>query len=402
MDAGKDIKHHHDDESTIVLTCSKGIAPMLAAELSALDFPIVQESVASITTRGTFHDCMRLNLQLRTAQRVLYQLNHFRAEDPDMLYERLSQIKWDELISPDVPLSVTSVVDTPTIRDTRFANLKVKDAVVDKIKASFGRRPDSGPSRKGAAVVHLYWKGQDATVYIDTSGEPLYKRGYRLEGLVAPLQETLGAAIMLCTGWRGLGHLLNPMCGSGTLSIEAAMLALDMAPGSLREEFGFMHTKLFNKAGWEEIKTKEAAKHKTALSHRIIASDISPEAVEAARNNAREAGVEEHIDFAVSDFADSAVPAPAPGAKNVLVMNPEYGERLGSKAELQLTYPAIGDFLKQKCHGYTGYVLAGNMKLMKTIGLKTSRRIPLYNGPIECRLLEFELYAGTKKAAPNL
>jgi putative N6-adenine-specific DNA methylase len=375
--------------SKILVTCPKGVPPILAKEIASLGFPVRRRITAAVETVGTPADCMRLNLWLRTAHHVLRLISEFEARDARQLYEWLVRLPWEEHIAEDGYVSVTSAVNNPTIRDTRFASLRCKDAVVDRIKQQCGRRPDSGPSRD-RSVVFLFWRGRECSVYVDTSGESLAKRGYRKVGLEAPMQETLAAAIVLSTSWRGRGHFVNPMCGSGTLAIEAALLALDRAPGLPRSNFGFMHLRDFDAAAWEALRREAATRAQDRCDGGIIATDIRPDAVEAARRNAAGAGVEGSIEFGVCDFAETGIPA----GGGVVVLNPEYGERQGDPAELEAVYRRIGDFLKRKCSGWTGYVFTGNPGLGRMIGLHPRRQTRLFNGGIECRLLEYELYRG--------
>jgi putative N6-adenine-specific DNA methylase len=380
------------EKNRIFITCPKGIQTYLASEVQSLGFPVLYESVSGVETEGTLDDIMRLNLFLRTGHRVLYLLSEFTAKTPDELYIKTAKVPWEDYIYENGYLSITSTVDTPTITDSRFANLKCKDAIADRFMKKFGRRPDSGPERD-RVVVHLHWKDEECRLYIDTSGEPLSKRGYRKIPLAAPLQETLASAIIIATGWQDNGNLINPMCGSGTLAIEAALIGLEKAPGILKNNFCFMHLRGFDKALWEELRMEASQRSKRTLQHRIIATDISGKAVEAARKSAMTAGVEHLIEFGICDFRDTTVPA---GSGTVL-LNPGYGERMGEIDELAGTYAGIGDFFKQKCGGYTGFVFTGNPGLAKKIGLRSRRKIQFFNGPIECRLLEYELYEGTKK-----
>jgi putative N6-adenine-specific DNA methylase len=270
--------------------------------------------------------------------------------------------------------------------------VKCKDAIVDRIRNQCGQRPDSGNERAGA-VVFLYWNQDDVKVYLDTSGESLSRRGYRKIPMKAPMQETLAAAVVMATGWNYEGAFVNPMCGSGTLAIEAALLAQGRPPGLLRSNYGFMHIKNFDAAVWQTCRTAARALPKRKMTGPIIASDISADAVAAARQNARTAGVEQLIEFHVCDFSETPVP---PGG-GVVLLNPEYGERLGSEPELEPLYHNIGDFFKKRCKGYTGYVFTGNLELGKRIGLRSSRRILFFNSQIECRLLGFQLYDGSKR-----
>ncbi len=382
----------HHSPHPLLIACAKGIPPYLKTELEALGFPIKAELEAGIETVGTLTDAMRLNLLLHTGNRVLLELARFTARQPDDLYSRIQTIPWENIIPDTGYFTVTSFVNTPAIRDSRFANVKVKDAIVDRFREKTGRRPDSGNERSGA-VVFLYWNQGDAKIYLDTSGESLSRRGYRKIPMAAPMAESLAAAVVSATGWTGEGNFINPMCGSGTLAIEAALWAQGRPPGLLRSNYGFMHLKGFDDEAWQKIRQEARVLPKRKFTGKIIASDIRTDAVEAARQNARTAGVEQLIEFSVCDFADTALPE----GGGVVLFNPEYGERLGEEKELEPVYRAIGDFFKQKCMGYTGYVFTGNLVLGKMIGLRHSRRILFFNANIECRLLGFKLYAGTKR-----
>ena len=278
-----------------------------------------------------------------------------------------------------------------------YPNLKIKDAIVDRILKNTGSRPDSGKERTHV-VVQAYWKGDRCWIYLNTSGQKVSDRNYRKFPVAAPLRESLAAAIILATGYDGSQPLVCPMCGSGTLAIEAALIASRRVPGLMRTNFAFMHTKLYDEDAWQQMRNdalKQNKKRGKAEYHpaRIIATDNDPTAVEAARRNAMTAGVDHLIDFAVRDFADTEIP----DGGGIIVMNPEYGMRLGELEELKALYARIGDFFKQKCGGYTGYLFTGNPELAKKVGLRTSRRIPFFNGSIECRLLKYDLYAGTRK-----
>ncbi len=377
--------------SRILITCAKGIPPVLATELRGIGFPVVAQNLSGVETEGSLADTLLLNLWVRSGHRVLFQVREFPAHNADGLYRGLLSIAWEEYLPEDGYLCVTSSVENETIRDPRFASLKCKDAIVDRIKQKTGRRPDSGPERD-RSVVHLYWKDDRCVVYLDTSGEPLSRRGYRTIPLAAPMQETLAAAVVLSAGWSGAGNFVNPLCGSGTLAIEAALVGLNRAPGILRENFGFMHIKGFNRPQWDRLREEAGQRQRTATTGRIIATDIEPRAIEAARKNATSAGVEHIIEFGVCDFRDT----PLPGS-GIIMMNPPYGERMGDAKVLEGLYSDIGDFLKQKCTGYTAYLFTGNPALAKKVGLKPSRSTAFFNSAIECRLLEYELYEGTRK-----
>ncbi len=390
-------------KTRILITCPKRITPYLRAETEALGFTVLEEAPAGILTEGTFADTMRLNLHIRTGHRVLFQLQKFYLRSPDDLYKSLMTMDWETIIPDDGYLSVISSVDTESINNSLFANVKCKDAIVDRIRKKRGKRPDSG-SDTSRAVVFLYWKDNDCVIYLDTSGESLSQRGYRTMPWKAPMRESLAAAAVMATRWDKASALVNPMCGSGTLAIEAAQLALGQASGLLRENFGFMHVLGYDhqaRKTWKTLQEKARAGVRTELSFPIIASDISEEAVEAARHNAQAAGVERFITFEVSDFAATSLPEVLPNTHPAIILNPEYGLRLGEETDLETTYKAIGDFFKQRCSGYTGYVFTGNMDLAKKIGLKAKRRMEFYNADIDCRLLEYELYAGSRRVVPE-
>ncbi len=376
----------------IILTCSKGIAPVLKEEVLALGLPVYTEFPAGVESAGTLADCMRLNLHLRTAHRVLWFLGEFPAATVSDYYSGIRKILWEDWIPETEYFSVSSSVEHESIKDTRFANQKCKDAIADRIKEVHGRRPDSGPEQKGASVF-VYWRGPSCSVYLDTSGEPLSRRSYRKNPFKAPMQETLAAAVILLSGWRGDGHFINPMCGSGTLAIEAALIAQNRAPGLLRSNFAFMHLRGFRQSEWSALRQQARNAAKKRIDGRIIATDHDPRAIQAARSNAMTAGVDHLMTFDVCDYAQT----PVPDGGGIVVLNPEYGERLGEVKRLEAVYSGIGDFLKRKCSGYKGYVFTGNLDLAKKVGLKTSRRITLFNSSIECRLLEYPLYQGSKK-----
>lgn len=372
---------------TISITCPKRMTSSLREELTELGFPVLKERLAGVETRGSLYDCMKLNLLLRTAHRVHYLLGTFSAPNATELHKKLISIPWENYIDPNGYLSITSFIKNKTITNTQFANLKVKDAIVDQIRAKKGSRPDSGPDLS-KTVVFLFWKGTEASIYLDTSGQSISRRGYRIENHTAPMQETLAAAIVKSTKWKPGQHFINPMCGSGTLAIEAALMALNRAPGLLRPNYGFKHILGFDQGELNGLRSE--IKHQSSRDFKgtIIATDNDPRAIIAAKKNAKTAGVDHLIEFELCDFSETQIPDGA----GVVVLNPPYGERIGHNQHLESLYKAIGDFFKHKCSDKWGYVFTGNLDLAKKIGLRTNQRIELYNSTIECRLLEFELY----------
>ncbi len=380
------------EESKIIITCNKRLSPYLQQEVEALGFEIKRSFQTGVELLGTVNDCITLNLNLRCASQILYLLKSFTAADPQALYEDLVTIEWEKLIDFSGYFSITSNVNNEHIRTPLFANVKVKDAIVDRIKSIKGIRPDSGADQN-KAVFHLYWQEDKADIFIDTSGETIAKHSYRKIPGKAPMLEALASSTIMATGWDRKSTFINPMCGSGTLAIEAALMATEKTPGFFRMNYGFMHIMGYDEQVFFAQRRILKDKAIKQLDFKIIATDISDDAVDIARKNANTAGVEHLIEFAVCDFADTEVPE-TPG---VVMFNPEYGERLGVHTKLEITYKRIGDYLKQKCLGYKGYVFTGNPDLAKKVGLSAKRRIEFYNGKLDCRLLEYELYDGSKR-----
>ena len=378
--------------SSIFITCNKRLAPYLAKEVAALGYIAQAVQPTGVLLTGTMTDCIRLNLNLRCASQVMYSLKKFICRGPDDLYRQIHRMPWETIVPQGGYLSINSTVYHHSIRTDMFASVKVKDAIVDRIRDKTGRRPDAGPTLEGT-VVYLYWKDEAAEIFMDTT-ETLAKHGYRKIPGKAPMLEALAAATLLATKWDRKSPFVNPMCGSGTLAIEAALLATGRMPGLLRENYAFMHVQGYKERAYLEALEATRARVKEVPGLRIIASDISDDAVHIAKINAGIAGVENYIEWAVCDFAETTVPMEESGA---VMFNPEYGERLGEVDELEGTYARIGDFLKKNCGGHTGYIFTGNLELARKIGLKASRRIEFYNGKIDCRLLEYELYAGSRR-----
>ena len=381
-----------NEKGIIFITCAPGLTDCLRQEVEGLGFTVQSSHKAGVEITARLEDVMLLNLNLRTAFNVLFLLREFDCATPDELYKQVYDMRWEDVISPNEYISVVPRVDTPTIKNSMFASVKVKDAIVDRITKAVGRRPDSG-SKRDHIVIHIYWKDDHCWLYLNTSGQKLSDRGYRKMPHTAPMQETLAAGVILTSGYDGGVPFVALMCGSGTLAIEAALIAAHKAQGLLRSNYGFMHIKDFDSEKWQNLRRETLKKSRKTLPFRIIATDIDEKAIYAAKKNALTAGVDHLIEFVTCDFADT----PIPPEKGIVILNPEYGERLGQIRELEKTYERIGDFFKQKCAGYTGYIFTGNMALAKKVGLRASRRIPFFNGAIECRLLKYELYEGSRE-----
>ncbi|MEP7256788.1 MAG: class I SAM-dependent RNA methyltransferase [Flavitalea sp.] len=381
------------DNGDITITCNKRLTPYLAEEVRELGFDIGETFITGLRLKGNMQDCIRLNMNVRCASQVLYSLNHFEAADADDVYRAVSEIEWENFLPEGVYFSVTSNVSNPTINNSLFANLRVKDAIVDRLRNIRGARPSTGSDLTGA-VIHLFWKNKEAEIFLDTSGDSLARHGYRKVPGRAPMLEALAAATILASKWNRATPFINPMCGSGTLAIEAALIATNTRPGLFRNNYAFMHLNGYQEEAFLQERGLLEKKITTLKGLRIIATDYSSQAITNARKNALAAGVDDLVEFSVCDFAETPVPQ---GEKGAVFFNPEYGERLGELSELAETYQRIGDFMKKQCGGYSGYVFTGNMDLAKKIGLKATRKIEFYNSAIDCRLLEYELYEGSRR-----
>ena len=413
-----------DQNFPIIISCAKQLSKWTEVEVREMGYTPVEVTENTVVVRGAMRDVMRLNLHLRTAHRVLVPLLRTTCRNIRDLYRAVVSIDWENHLEPDGYFSVSSIVHNLTVRDTRIPSLYTKDAIADRMREKCQRRPDSGGENRGAAVF-VYWEKDEAIVYLDTSGEPLSKRGYRRIPGSAPMQETLAAACVMATGWDRKTPFLSPMCGSGTPAIEAVLMAMNRAPGALKGHFAFQSIKGYThiipgesapnvaprqRAGatpeqiWKEMVLAAKAEEKTEGLPRIVATDISPEAVENAHTNAIAAGVAPYIEFKACDFADTPVPEPSspiphPSSLGTVFFNPEYGIRLGDPAELAPVYERIGAFLNEKCRGWTGALITGNPDLARLVNLYYKTRIPFFNGPIDCRLF---LYEGCELKGQNV
>jgi 23S rRNA (guanine2445-N2)-methyltransferase / 23S rRNA (guanine2069-N7)-methyltransferase len=377
-------------------TTAKGMESLLSEELLGFGAIDIKESKAGVSFKGPLEIGYRACLHSRIANRILCVLKTFIAVDADALYEEVQKIEWREHLTTKNTFAVTfssirSRLIENAIRHSHFGALKVKDAIVDQFRAHGGERPSIDPIYPELRV-NVYLEGDVATVSIDLSGESLHKRGYREEGNEAPLKENLAAAILMLSNWtkkEGF-DFLDPMCGSGTLPIEAALMASRTAPGLLRKSYGFLGWLQHDQTLWKRL--QEEAKDNIIRDQKklpkIAGYDRDIRALNLASSNAEKAGLLKLIHFEKRDFVNCE----PLGTHGLLVINPPYGERLGEVNELKALYKQIGDVMKQKFKGYEGYIFTGNPDLAKSVGLKASRRFVLYNGPIECRLLKYELY----------
>ncbi len=374
----------------VFITCKDRSVSYLEQEVRELGFIPEAVTRTGLEVSASLEQCMDLNLHLRTASHVLYEIKSFYLRNADDIYRRFKAIPWEDYLDVDGYFSVNSVAENESVTTPLIVNVKVKDAIVDRFRDLKGRRPDSGSDFSGL-VIQVYWKETQAIVYLNTSGETLAKHGYRKIPGKAPMMEALAAATIFATEWNTRVPLINPMCGSGTLAIEAALIASKRYPGLYREHYAFQHILGYQAETFLAKKKKLENKVIHDPGVIIIASDISLQAISFAQENAAFAGVDHMITFQTGDFAETEIPEKPRG---VIFFNPEYGERLGDLGELEETYKRMGDFMKQNCAGYRGYIFTGNMDLAKKIGLKASRRIEFWNGTIDCRLLRYDMYEG--------
>ena len=404
-----------DRNYPIIISCAKELSRWTEIEVEEMGYKPIEVTENTVVVRGSMRDVFALNLNLRTAHRVLVPLLRTTCRNIKDLYYAAFSIDWENLLEADGYFSVSSTVHNYTIRDTRLPSLYTKDAIADRMREKCQRRPDSGGENKGAAIF-VYWERDEVIFYLDTSGEPLSKRGYRKIPGSAPMQETLAAACIMALHWDRRSPFISPMCGSGTPAIEAVLMAMNKAPGSLKGHFAFQSIKGYSQiipgesaptvaprqhvgASPEQIWKEMVLEAKGREIHEglplVVATDISPEAVENAHMNAISAGVAPYITFKACDFGDTDVPQ---GEKGVVFFNPEYGIRLGTYEELAPIYTRIGTFMHEKCSGYTGGLITGNPDLARLVELYYKTRVPFFNGPIDCRLF---IYPGCELKGQN-
>jgi putative N6-adenine-specific DNA methylase len=368
-------------------TCGRGIEPVLAEELHALGAAQVEPGRGGVHFSGDLALLYQANLWLRTAIRVLRPILDVKVTSPDELYEAVRSLDWSQYLTPEHTLAVDCNVRDSHITHSKYAALRVKDAICDQFVERCGKRPSVNVDEPMVGLnLHIY--RDRAVLSLESSGESLHKRGYRPILTRAPLNEALAAALVLLTGWRGERPFADPLCGSGTLAIEAAWIALRRPPGLTRKRFGFQGWMDFDVELWTALRDEARRGVGRALAAPIVAADVRGDAVSFAINNARAAGIGHLLRFDKRDVRDFQPPEGAPG---VLVCNPPYGERIGEEKNLFGLYRLLGEVFAQRCAGWTAYVFTGNPRLAQAIGLTPAAEIPLFNGKIPCRLLKFDL-----------
>jgi putative N6-adenine-specific DNA methylase len=367
-------------------TCARRLEPLLARELRELGAAHVVEGRGGVHFQGDRATLYRANLWLRTAVRVLMPILEVPAASPEELYDAVQTVDWSQYLTPEHTLAVDCNVRDSNLTHSKYAALKVKDAICDQFVARTGRRPSVDVENPMIGLnLHVY--RNEAVLSLDSSGESLHKRGYRPILTKAPLNEALAAALILQTGWRGDVPLVDPLCGSGTLCIEAAWMALQRPPGLTRKRFGFMGWMDYDVRLWTGLRDEARRGVRKDLAQPILGHDVRADAIRFAQGNARAAGIGHLLQFEVRDVRDFR---PPPGRPGILICNPPYGERIGEEKELRGLYRTIGEVFRAHCQGWTLYVFTGNAFLARQLGMKQLQQYDFFNGKIPCRLLRFD------------
>lgn len=373
-------------EFELIAKTFMGLEPVLAQELIELGANDVQIGRRMVSFSGDKEMMYRANFQLHTAIRILKPIKHFKARSADEVYEEVQKIDWSQYIEPKKTFSVDSVVYSEEFRNSRFVTYKVKDAIVDQFREKTGERPNISISNPDIRL-HIHIAEYDATLSLDSSGESLHRRGYRQESVEAPLNEVLAAGMILMTGWRGETDFIDPMCGSGTLPIEAALIARNISPGVFRKEFAFERWPDFDQELFSTIYDDDSRERE--FTHHIYGYDIDMKAVNTAALNVRAAGLSKDVTIEQKDFATFTQPSD----KAIIVTNPPYGERI-STPNLLGTYKMIGERLKHQFKGNEAWVLSYREECFQQIGLKPSLKTPLFNGSLECEFRKYQMFDG--------
>ena len=379
---------------TFFSPCPRGLESLLVDELVELGARQPRALHGGVLFEGDWALCMRVNLESRLATRVLWQLARGRYRGEEDIYRLAYGVTWAKWFTPDETMRVFVNAQKSPLRSLEFITLRIKDAVCDHFRTVTGRRPSIDTADPDVRV-HAFLTFDTATLYLDTSGEPLYKRGFKRARVEAPLKENLAAGILRLAGWQPDEPLVDPMCGSGTFLLEAAQIALDIAPG-LGREFAFERLKHVDRELWGRIRAEAQARQKPLRALQIRGSDVLEDQVQRARQNLAAAGLAGCVEVSCCNVLDLVAPAEA----GVMVANPPYGVRIGEAEALAELYPLLGDALKKNWIGWRCYFFSGDTMLPRLIKLKASRRTPLFNGALECRLYEYRMIAGSLRRTP--
>ncbi|MBK8722765.1 MAG: class I SAM-dependent RNA methyltransferase [Saprospiraceae bacterium] len=383
------------DKFNMVAKTLMGLEQVLADEIASIGGEDIELGYRAVEFRGTIETMYKANLLLRTAMRILVPIASFDAYNEKAYYDQIRLIEWDKFMNKEDTLAVDAIVCTSFSTHSHYVALKAKDAIVDYFRDKYGIRPSVDTFRP-TLQVNIHLSKDHCTVSLDSSGEPLFKRGYREAAVEAPLSEVLAAGILKLTGWDKQTPLYDPMCGSGTFLTEAAMMATNTPPQIMRRHFTFQYWMDFDKDLWIRLK-KEAYEAVTPLSTPIVGSDRDRNALIATRKNLVSLGLEDQISLKHVSFEDSHPPFES----GMIVMNPPYNERL-RESENEEMYKIMGDQLKKTYQGYTAWIISSDLQAIKCIGLHASKRISTMNGSLDCKLLRYDLYSGSKKAKYNV
>ena len=368
-------------------TVARGLEAIAAEELEQLGAQAVKPEFCGVSFEGDRTLLYRVNLWARLPFRILMKIHHFPCQDAEDLYRGIQSIDWLDYLTPDLTLAVNATGKNDRLNHTHFTAIQVKKAIVEQQQERAGERSNVDTVAPDVRVnVHIDRSG--CTVSLDSSGNSLHRRGYRPAMGAAPLKESLAAALIQLSGWQPDQMFYDPLCGSGTLPLEASLRALNIAPGLFRERFGFETWPDFDLPLLEDLLQEAEDSQKRELLAPIWGSDRDENVIRQAIANAENCGVEEHVWFSCTELADVVAPADS----GILLCNPPYGERIGRIGEMAAFYKLLGDVLKQRFKGWTAFILSGNKELAQSIGLKSSQRIPVYNGALPCQLMKYELY----------
>ena len=375
----------------------KGLEEVLAQELIELGANDVQLERRAVSFRGDKALLYRANFCLRTASRILVPIASFKAKDTDVLYNQLKQINWSQYMKVDSTFAIDATVYSESFRNSRFVTYRVKDAIVDYWQEKESQRPNVQVENPDL-LLNVHIANEQVTISLDSSGDSLHKRGYRVANTEAPINEVLAAGMLLMAGWKGQSDFYDPMCGSGTLLIEAALIARNIAPGVFRKSFGFEKWPDFDADLWSDIYNDDSGERK--FSHKIYGSDASFYAIQQAAKNIKSAGVQKDIELKqirMEEIKISNLQSSISNSSPLVMMNPPYGERLKSNKEMEDLYSAIGTTLKHQFTGATAWIISSNDAAMKCIGLKPSKKYRLLNGELDCQFNKYELFQGKRK-----
>jgi len=384
------LKNFLPQEFNIVVKTQSGLEGLLSEELSKIGAKEVTEHTRSVSCDGNLELLYKANLHLRTALRVLVPIFKFKARNENELYDEVKKIEWENFLTVDETLAIDATSNSEFFNHTKYIALKTKDAIVDRFRDNFGVRPNIDVIRPTIRL-NLHIHQDDVTIALDSSADSLHKRGYRTEMSIAPLNEVTAAALILHSGWNGEGTFMDCMCGSGTILIEAAMIAMNIPPNDKKEWFGFMEWGNFDEKLWLKVKEEAKSAIKECKAN-IIGNDSVFKVIEIARANVERAGLDEYIKLSNKRFEEQKAPKEDGG---VIIMNPPYGERL-EISEINAFYKLMGDTLKKNFTGFDAWIITSNVTALKHLGLAASKRLTVFNGQLECKFYKYELYKGTR------